>query len=156
MTTGYSNSWTVQTDTGFIHTKVFCTAIGNEGWITEIKGMGSPGKIADNSSVSIWKNLKNHYTSQFELTTGALQPEEAALQLKPSQTLPFTHWHHSSALFWPCFCLWLLWKCYAILTFLVWSERMKNIGVSSAYCWQWLLETWLNNLLWYSVVTFHS
>lgn len=71
------------------------------------------------------KNLKNHHKSQFDLTTGALQPEEAALQLKPSQTPPFTHWHHSSAIFWPYFCLWLLWKCYAILTFLVWPERMK-------------------------------
>lgn len=33
------------------------------------------------------KNLKKHHKSQFDLTTGALQPEEAALQLKPSQTL---------------------------------------------------------------------
>lgn len=28
--------------------------------------------------------------------------------------------------------------------------------VSSAYCWQWILETWLNNLLWYPAIAFHS
>lgn len=80
----------------------------------------------------------------------------SCIAVQASQTHPYTHWHHPSALLWPYFYLCLLWKHCAVLTFVVWSEGMKNRDVSSAYCWQWILETWLNNLLRYPVIAFHS